>query len=121
MAEFEQVRVDNYNEGFRAFMYNVWREHPELDPSFLGEVAREMIAEFNALLETPLNNPPAEFVPPTDQSPQVADQPPQVINEDSPATNAGCGGRADEDDDLVQIDNPAGVPNSEDHPSSRLN
>ena len=62
-AEFEQVCVDNYDEGVRAFMYNVWREHPEWDLSFLGEVAREMIAEFNAPLETPLNDPPTEFVP----------------------------------------------------------
>ena len=43
-AEFEQVCVDNYDEGVWAFMYNVWREHLEWDLSFLGEAAREMIA-----------------------------------------------------------------------------
>ena len=100
-AEFEQVCGENYDEGVWAFMYNVWREHPEWDLSFLGEVAREMIAEFNAPLETPLNDPPMEFVPPIDQSPQVANQPPQVINEDSHAVNAGSGGGADKDDGVV--------------------
>ena len=44
-------------------MYNVWCKHPEWDLLFLGEVAREMIAEFNAPPETPLNDPPAEFMP----------------------------------------------------------
>ena len=48
-AEFEQVCGDNYDEVVRAFMYNVWCEHPEWDLSFLGEAAREMIAEFNEL------------------------------------------------------------------------
>ena len=28
-VEFEQVCGENYDEGVRAFMYNVWREHPE--------------------------------------------------------------------------------------------
>ena len=82
-------------------MYNIWREHPEWDLSFLEEEAREMVTEFNAPPKTPLNDPPAEFVPFTDQSPQVADQPPQVIDEDSPAVNAGGGGGVDEDDELV--------------------
>ena len=49
-------------------MYNVWHEHPEWDLSFLGEAAREMIAEFNAPPVIPLTDPPAEFVPPADQS-----------------------------------------------------
>ena len=66
LVEFEQVCGENYNEGIRAFMYNVWCEHPEWDLSFLGEAAREMIAEFNEPPETPLNNPPVEFMPPTD-------------------------------------------------------
>ena len=34
----------------------------------------EMIAEFNAPPETPLNDPPTKFVPLVDQSPQVIDQ-----------------------------------------------
>ena len=68
-AEFEQVCGDNYDEVVRAFMYNVWCEHPEWDLSFLGEAAREMIAEFNELPETLLNDPPAKFMPPADQSP----------------------------------------------------
>ena len=57
-------------------MYNVWREHLDWDLSFLDEAAKEMVAEFNVPPETPLNDPPAEFVPLADQSPQVADQPP---------------------------------------------
>ena len=28
-AKFEQVYGENYDEGIRAFIYNVWREHPE--------------------------------------------------------------------------------------------
>ena len=90
-------------------MYNVQRKHPKWDLSFLGEVAREMIAKFNTPLETPFNDPPTEFLPPADQSPKVIDRPPQVINEDSPTVNAGGGGRADEDDEVVQIDNPIGI------------
>ena len=80
-----------------------------------------MVAEFNAPLETSLHNPPTEFVPPVDQSPQVANQPPQVINEDFTEVNADSGGGADEDDELVQIDNPAGVLSSKDHPPGNLN
>ena len=121
LAEFKQVCGEYYNEGVRGFMYNIWLEHPEWDLSFLEEAAKEMVAEFNAPPETPLNDPPAEFMPPADQSPQVADQPPQVINEDSPTVNASGGGRADEDDELVQIDNPARVLSSEDHPPGDLN
>ena len=102
-------------------MYNVWREHPEWDLSFLGEVAREMIAKFNASPETSLNDPLAEFMPPVDQSSEVADWPPQVINEDSPTVNVGGGDGADEDDEVVQIDNAAGVLSSKDHFSGRQN
>ena len=57
-----------------------------------------MVAEFNAPLETPLAEPPAKFVPPADQSFEVADRPPQVINEDSTAITTGGDGGADEDD-----------------------
>ena len=110
--EFEQVCVDNYEEGVRTFMYNVWCEHPKWDLSFLGEAAREMITEFNVPPGTPLNDRPVEFMPLADQSPQVADQPPQVINEDFPAVYDGGGGGADEDGEVVS---------SEDHPSGRLN
>ena len=92
----------------------MWCEHPEWDLSFLREAAREIVVEFNALLDTPLNDPPVEFVPPAYQSPQV-------INEDSPVVNAEGGGGVDKDDELVQIDNPTGVLSSEDHPLSSLN
>ena len=108
-AEFGQVRTDNFDQGVRTLIYNVWRELPKWDLSFLGEAVKEMIAEFTAPPETPLADPPVEFVPPTDQSPEVADRPPQVINEDSPVVTAGGGGRADEDDEVMQIDNLAGV------------
>ena len=37
-----------------------------------------MVAEFNAPLETPLEELPAEFVPAADQSPEVTDRPPKV-------------------------------------------
>ena len=47
-AEFEQVRSENFDEGVRMFIYNISHEHPEWDLSFLGEAAREMVAEFNA-------------------------------------------------------------------------
>ena len=36
-AEFKQVCGEQYDEGIRAFVYNIWREHPEWDLSFLGE------------------------------------------------------------------------------------
>ena len=45
-AEFEQVCANNFDEGVRTFIYNVWHEHPEWDLSFLGEATREMITEF---------------------------------------------------------------------------
>ena len=71
-TEFEQVRSENFDEGVRTFIYNIWREHPEWDLSFLGEVAKEMVVEFNAPLETPFADPSAKVVPPADQSPKVA-------------------------------------------------
>ena len=72
-----------------------------------------MVAEFNAPPETPLADPPAEFVPSANQPPEVADQPPQVINEDSTVVTASGGGGAKEDDEIMQIDNPAGVLSSD--------
>ena len=68
-AEFRQVRDEGFEDGVRTFIYNVWREHPEWDLSFLGEPAREMVTEFNAPLETPLDEPLSEFVPAVNQSP----------------------------------------------------
>ena len=68
-----------------------------------------MVVEFNAPPETPLVEPSVEFVPPADQSPEVADRPPQVINEDSTAVTAGGDGGADEDDEVIEVDNPVGV------------
>ena len=102
-----------FEDGVRTFTYNVWRENPEWDLSFLGETAREMVAEFNAPLETPLEEPPVEFVPAAGQSPQVADSPPQVINEDSPAVSAGGDGGVDEDDEVMEVNNRAGVLSSD--------
>ena len=72
-----------------------------------------MVAEFNAPPETPLEEPPAEFVPPDNQSPQVANRPPQVFNEHSIAASAGGDGGADEDDEVMEVDNPAGVLSSD--------
>ena len=46
-AEFEQVKNENFDEVVRTFIYNVWHEHPKWDLSFLGEMAREMVVEFN--------------------------------------------------------------------------
>ena len=34
-AVFEQVRADNFDEGVYTFIYNVWREHPQMGPIFL--------------------------------------------------------------------------------------
>ena len=53
-----------------------------------------MVAKFNAHPETPLADPHAKFVPPADQSLEVTDRPPQVINEDFTAVTAGGGGGA---------------------------
>ena len=72
-----------------------------------------MVAEFNAPPETPIDDPFEEFAPPTDQSPEVADRPPQVINKGSHAVTSGGGGGADEDDEVMHIDNPAGVLSSD--------
>ena len=63
----------NFDDGVCTFIYNVWHDHPEWDLSFLREAAREMVAEFNALPETPIADPLAEFMPSADQSPEVAD------------------------------------------------
>ena len=79
--------------------------------SFLGPAAVDAVAEFNAPPETPLEEPPSEFVPPSDQSPQAADRPPQVINEDSVAPSAG--GDGGEDNEVVEVDNPAGILSSD--------
>ena len=112
-AEFGQVREESFDDGVRTFIYNVWREHPEWDLSFLGEATREMVGEFNAPPETPLADPLVEFMSPADQSPEVTDQPPQVINEDFTVVTASGGGGAEEDDEVMQIDNPAGVLSSD--------
>ena len=72
-----------------------------------------MVFEFNAPPETPLVEFPAEFVPPADESHEVADRPPQVINEDSIAVSANDDGGADEDDEVMEVDNPAGVLSSD--------
>ena len=71
-----------------------------------GELAREMVAKFNAPPETLLAEPPTEFVPPANQSPKVVDRPPQVINEDATAVTT-------EDDEVMEVDNPAGVLSSD--------
>ena len=110
LAEFGQVQSEGFEDGVHNFIYNVWHKHPEWDLSFLGPVAREAIAEFNAPPETILEVLPMEFVPPADQSSQAADRPPQVINEDSIAASAGG---ADEDDEVMGVDNPAGVLSSD--------
>ena len=68
-----------------------------------------MVTEFNAPLETLLTDPPTEFVPLAYQSPEVVDRLPQVINEDSTVVTAGGSGGADEDDEVMQINNPVGV------------
>ena len=68
-----------------------------------------MVVEFNAPPKTPLADSPMEFVPPAEQSPEVADRPLQVINKDSTAVTTGGDGGANEDDEVMQIDNPAGV------------
>ena len=112
-AEFEQVRSEGFDDDVRTFIFNVWREHLEWDLSFLGVAAREAVAEFSAPPKTPLEEPPAEFVPPTDQSPQAADRPPQVINEDYVAASARGDGLANEDDEVMEVDKPAGVLSSD--------
>ena len=112
-AEFQQVQGESFDDGVCTFIYNVWREHQEWDLSFLGEAAREMVAEFNSPPETPLAKPPIEFVPSANQSFEVTDRPPQVINEDSTAVTAGGDGSSDEDDEVMKVDNPAGALSSD--------
>ena len=112
-AEFRQVRDEGFEDGVHTFIFNVWCEHPEWDLSFLWEAARDMVAKFNAPLDTPLEEPPAEFMPIADQFPKVAAHPPQVINEDSTAVSAGGDGGADKDDEVIEVDNPAGVLSSD--------
>ena len=104
-VEFQQVQGESFDDGVCKFINNVWREHPECDLSFLGEAAREMVVEFNALPEIPLAEPHVEFVPLVDQSPEVTNRPPQVINKDSTAVTVGGDGRADEDDEVIEVDN----------------
>ena len=65
-----------------------------------------MVAEFNAPPETPLAEPPVEFMPLADQS--LTNRPPQVINEDSTKVIAGDDGGVDEADEVMEVDNPAG-------------
>ena len=55
----------------------------------------------------------AEFVPAVGQYPQVSNYPPQVINEDSVAVSAGGDGGADEGDEVMEVDNPAGILSSD--------
>ena len=68
-----------------------------------------MVAEFNTPPETPLAEPPVEFMPLANQSPEVTNRPPQVINEDSAAVIASDDGGADKDDEVMEVDNPVGV------------
>ena len=72
-----------------------------------------MVAEFNTPLEAHLAEPPVEFVPPANQSLEVANQPPQVINEDSAAATPSGDGGTDEDDEVIKVDNPVGVLSSD--------
>ena len=72
-----------------------------------------MVAEFNAPPETPLVKPSAEFMPLVDQSPEVVHRPPQVINEDSTAVTVGDDRGANEDDEVMEVDNPVGVLSSD--------
>ena len=80
-----------------------------------------MITEFDAPPETPLADLPAKFVPPADQSAEIADWPLQVINEDSLAVIVGGCSGANEDDEVVQIKNSTSTLSSEDHPPSHPN
>ena len=112
-AEFQYVQGESFDDGVRTFIYNAWREHPEWDMSFLGEAVREMVVEFNAPSETLLAEPLAEFVPLADQSPEVIDRPPQVINEDSTIVTANGDEGADEDDEVMEVDNPTSILSSD--------
>ena len=44
---------------------------------------------------------------------EVANRPPQVINEDSTAVTTGSVGGVDEDDEVIEVDNPAGILSSD--------
>ena len=57
--------------------------------------------------------PLTEFVPPADQSPEVADRPPQVINEDSTTATTNGDGEANKDNEVMEVDNLAGVLSSD--------
>ena len=57
--------------------------------------------------------PPIEFVLAADQSPQVADRHPQVINEDSVAVSVAGDGGADDDNEVMEVENPAGALSSD--------
>ena len=35
LAEFQQVQWESFNDVVHTFIYNVWREHPKWDLSFL--------------------------------------------------------------------------------------
>ena len=52
-------------------------------------------------------------MPAIGQSPLVADHPPQNINEDSVMVSTGGDGGADEDDEVMEVDNPAGILSSD--------
>ena len=72
-----------------------------------------MVVEFNAPPETPLEEPPAEFVPVANQSLKVTNRPSQVINEDFTTVSADSDDGANEDDEVIEVDNPAGVLSSD--------
>ena len=72
-----------------------------------------MVDEFNAPPETPLEEPPIDFMPAADQSPQVTDRPPQVINEDFTAVSVSGDGGADDDNEVIKVENPAGALSSD--------
>ena len=60
-----------------------------------------MVVKFDASLETPLIDLPTKFASLADQSTEVTDRSPQVINEDSPAVIFCGGGGAYEDGEVV--------------------
>ena len=47
------------------------------------------------------------------QSPEVADRPSQVINEDFIVVTAGGDGGVDEDYEVIEVDNPVGILSSD--------
>ena len=72
-----------------------------------------MVAEFNAPPESPLLKSLVKFVPPVDQSPKVAVRPPQVINKDPTAVTTGNDGETDKDNEVMEVDNLAGILSSD--------